>query len=113
MKIFILLFIVIIIVFILLNYYNIKKNDNFIPIGLNHVENKILNKCQVPTLTMDKCFFNEYYECPKYNGTYKQCTNNYIPKPTNNNCECRNRTFEMCPSPYKISEKCIYSNNYN
>ena len=46
MKIFILLFIVIIIVFILLNYYNIKKNDNFIPIGLNHVENKILNQCQ-------------------------------------------------------------------
>ena len=87
-----------------------KMGDGFIPAGLNFMERKLLDKCQVPTLSSDKCFFTEFQECPRYNGSYLQCTNNYIPKPDQNNCKCNNRTFEMCPSPFKISEKCYYEN---
>jgi len=107
------LIVILLIGFYLLRGLPIKSSDGFIPAGLNFMEKRTLNKCQVPTLTMDKCFNNEYHECPKYNGSYDQCTNNYIPKPNQNNCECRNRTFEMCPHPYKVSEKCVYQNNYN
>ena len=46
-------------------------------------------------------------ECPPINGSYEQCTNNYIPQPKNNYCECHNRWFNLCPFPYKVSEKCI------
>jgi len=110
------MFISIIVLFVgfyLLRGLPIKTSgDNFIPAGINYMEKRILNKCQIPTLTMEKCFFNEHYQCPKYNGSYSQCTNNYIPKPNQNNCECRNRTFEMCPKPFKVSEKCVYSNDY-
>lgn len=68
-----------------------------------------LEECKVPTLNMEQCFWSQYQECPRYNGSYQQCTNNYIPKPNTGNCECNNRTFAMCPDPYKISEKC-YNN---
>lgn len=104
----ILFFVVFILLTTINKYTGITKKEIFKPAGLNYIQKRMLNKCQVPTLTMAKCFENEYNECPKYNGSYKQCTNNYIPKPNTNNCECRNRTFEMCPEPYKISPKCYY-----
>lgn len=69
-----------------------------------------LKECKVPTLNMEQCFWSQYQECPRYNGSYQQCTNNYIPKPNTGNCQCNNRTFAMCPDPYKISEKCYYNN---
>lgn len=71
--------------------------------------NKILDHCRVPTLTQQQCFEkSEYNVCPRYNGSYMQCTNNNIPLPDTNNCECNNRTFEMCSHKYKVSEKCVY-----
>jgi hypothetical protein len=104
------LIVVLLLAFYLLRGLPIKGSDDFIPAGINDMERMLLNKCQVPTLNSDKCFFTEYNECPTYNGSYMQCTNNYIPKPDQNNCKCNNRTFEMCPSPFKISEKCYYDN---
>ena len=92
------------------NKQNNNLGDGFLPAGLNFMEKRLLDKCQVPTLSSDKCFFTEFQECPKYNGSYLQCTNNYIPKPNQNNCKCHNRAFELCPSPFKISEKCYYEN---
>ncbi len=65
---------------------------------------RALDKCQVPTLSTSQCFWSEYYKCPKYNGSYAQCTNNY--RSLDKICECQNRGFEVCPYPYKISEKC-------
>lgn len=108
-------FIMLFIIFCLFYFFylsrkiDIKPNsDYFKPAGINYIEKRNLEACQVPTLNSDKCFFTQYQECPRYNGSYSQCTNNYIPKPDQNNCDCQNRTFEMCPSPYKISEKCYY-----
>ena len=67
-----------------------------------------LNTCQVPTLNTFQCYKSRYYECPIVNGSYLQCTNNYIPKPDEYNADCGNRTFEMVPYPWKISENCYY-----
>jgi hypothetical protein len=67
-----------------------------------------LNSCQVPSLNTEQCYKSRYFECPIVNGTYLQCTNNYIPKPEKYNADCGNRTFEMVPYPWKISENCYY-----
>ena len=69
----------------------------------------ILDKCQVPNLNTEQCYKSKFFECPIVNGTHLQCTNNYIPKPTEFNADCSNRTFEMTPYPLKISENCYYN----
>ena len=68
-----------------------------------------LNTCSVPTLNTEQCYKSRYFECPIVNGTHLQCTNNYIPKPTEYNADCGNRTFDMVPYPWKISENCYYN----
>ena len=67
-----------------------------------------LIKCQVPSLNTEQCYKSRYFECPIVNGSHLQCTNNYIPKPDQYNADCGNRTFEMVPPPWKISENCYY-----
>ena len=87
------------------NYFNINNSNN------SNNSNSLLDnlkKCQVPTLNTEQCYKSRYFECPIVNGTYLQCTNNYIPKPKEYNSDCRNRTFEMVPYPWKISENCYY-----
>jgi hypothetical protein len=79
---------------------NIHKNKN--------IEN-ILSSCQVPNLNTEQCYKSKYFECPITNGSYSQCTNNYIPSPDEFNSDCSNRTFEMVPYPRKISENCYYN----
>ncbi len=99
-------------------YYNIKLNNisssyyntdsdidnSYKPKNLND-----LQECQVPTLNTEQCYKSRYYECPIVNGSLIQCTNNYIPKPTQFNADCGNRTFDMTPYPWKISENCYYN----
>jgi hypothetical protein len=85
--------------------YDLK---NELPISTNK-NTDILNTCQVPTLSTDQCYKSKFYECPIVNGSYLQCTNNYIPKPEKYNAPCENRTFEMTPYPWKISENCYYN----
>lgn len=83
-----------------INYQSVKdKNTNI----------QALKECQVPTLNTEQCFKSREYECPIVNGTYLQCTNNYIPKPNEYNADCGNRTFDMIPAPWKISENCYYN----
>jgi hypothetical protein len=105
---------ILIIAIYLLTYmkkYNIEKimeNANFV----NYYEKnnvQALNECQVPTLNTEQCYKSRMYECPIVNGTYLQCTNNYIPEPNYYNADCGNRTFDMVPYPWKISENCYYN----
>jgi hypothetical protein len=108
----------IIIWLILLNVkkYNIKKILEEIGFTNYNNNNEIseLNKCQVPSLNTEQCYKSRYFECPIVNGSYLQCTNNYIPKPNTYNADCGNRTFEMVPYPWKISENCYYNKiNFN
>jgi len=109
--------IIFIIIILLLLYLYLLRNDIFEKIGFqNNNENKneknenILHKCQVPNLTTDQCYKSKFFECPIVNGSHLQCTNNYIPKPEKYNADCSNRTFEMVPYPWKISENCYYNN---
>jgi len=109
----ILLFILIILYFIIINN-KYKKIDTFMsinPPNYSKMNFNNLNSCQVPTLNSDKCYQSKYFECPLINGSFKQCTNNYIPQPKEGNCDCSNRTFEMCPYPFKLSEDCYYHKN--
>lgn len=69
---------------------------------------KMKKKCKIPYLTRDKCFRQEYNHCPM--SSYKQCTNNYKHQLK---CQCKNRTFEMCPPEDKVSEKCYHSAYFN
>ena len=85
------------------NINNDTPNNNF-PDNINK-----LNSCQVPNLSTDQCYKSRFFECPIVNGSYLQCTNNYIPKPEQYNADCGNRTFEMVPYPWKISENCYYN----
>ena len=66
---------------------------------------------QVPTLSQQKCFEGEYCNCPRYNGSYDQCTNNY-PHKFSDFCECANRNFELCPFPFKSLEGKITPRRY-
>jgi hypothetical protein len=84
-----------------------NRASNILNTGRTNIN--ALNKCQVPTLTTDQCYKSRYFECPIVNGTLLQCTNNYIPKPTEYNADCGNRTFDMVPYPWKISENCYYN----
>jgi len=74
-----------------------------------YVVSEPLESCQVPTLNTEQCYKSRNYECPVVNGTHLQCTNNYIPLPTEYNADCGNRTFDMVPYPWKISENCYYN----
>ena len=66
----------------------------------------VLNYCNVPVLNTEQCYKSKYYKCPNTDGSYTQCTNNYIPSPDNFNALCENRTFEMVDSDKRISENC-------
>jgi len=74
----------------------------------------ILDESQVPNLSTDQCYKSRFFECPIVNGSFLQCTNNYVPKPKEYNADCGNRTFEMVPYPWKISENSYYNKiNFN
>jgi hypothetical protein len=83
-----------------INYQSVREKD---------INMKALRECQVPTLNTEQCYKSREYECPIVNGSYLQCTNNYIPKPNEYNADCGNRTFDMVPKPWKISENCYYN----
>ena len=89
---------------------DIKIEDSFSEVNnpITKTEFENLVESQVPTLNTYQCWLSKEFECPPKNGNYLQCTNNYIPKPDQKNCDCSNRTFEMCPFPYKISENEYY-----
>ena len=102
------LLLVVIIILLLLIFNNKGKllKEKFVKDSFKELN---LNSCQVPTLNTEQCYKSRYYECPIANGSYLQCTNNYIPKPTEYNSDCGNRTFDMVPYPWKISENCYYN----
>ena len=95
------------------NNKTVYKPHNMPPRSNYENEFKIPNKealetCQVQTLNTEQCYKSKFFECPIVNGSYLQCTNNYIPKPTQYNADCSNRTFDMVPYQWKISENCYY-----
>jgi hypothetical protein len=113
---FIIIFVILILLWLYLLQINKKNLDSiFEEAGFVNSDYKdqdienILSSCQVPNLNTEQCYKSKFFECPIVNGSYLQCTNNYIPKPDTYNADCSNRTFEMVPYPWKISENCYYN----
>ncbi len=70
-------------------------------------------RCHVPALNTQQCWQSRHFECPVTNGSYAQCTNNYVRIPSgekggNAPCETGRAGFEMAPPKMKISENCYY-----
>lgn len=88
------------------NRYNLPfyQAHQYLSDPLPKKELERLEGIQVPTVNQQQCYENEYCNCPRYNGTYEQCTNNYMPSPNQNHCDCNNRSFELCPWPFKMFE---------
>jgi hypothetical protein len=102
----------ILLLLIIITRNNIQEEDqyiNFQSVKEKDINMRALKECQVPTLNTEQCYKSREYECPIVNGSYLQCTNNYIPKPNEYNADCGNRTFDMVPKPWKISENCYYN----
>jgi len=94
---------------------NNKNNNNNLN-KFTNINNDInsSNKCTVSSLNTEQCYKSKYHECPNTDGSYLQCTNNYIPKPDNFNALCDNRTFELSKQKQRLSENCYYNLiNYN
>ena len=113
---FIIIFVILILLWLYLlqirkkNLESIFEEAGFVNSNHNNQDiDNILSSCQVPNLNTEQCYKSKFFECPIINGSYLQCTNNYIPKPTEYNADCSNRTFEMVPYPWKISENCYYN----
>jgi hypothetical protein len=102
----------ILLLLIIITRNNVQEEDqyiNFQSVKDKDINMRALKECQVPTLNTEQCYKSREYECPIVNGSYLQCTNNYIPKPNEYNADCGNRTFDMVPTPWKISENCYYN----
>jgi hypothetical protein len=104
--IFFLIYFILLIHHLLKSNFAIYKIKNYKKLNDNYFQciNKALSNCQIDTLNNKNCFFSHYHKCPRINGSYKQCTDNYWSY--DGICKCQNRTFDMCPYPYKISSKC-------
>ncbi len=70
--------------------------------------NEAIRTSQVPTLTSEQYYRLRFQQCNPYNGSYCQCTNNYIPLPTSGYCQPYNRGMEVCPYPYKVADALLY-----
>jgi hypothetical protein len=94
----------------LTNQLNVKdENIKVEPVQILSEEDAFV-RCHIPTLNTQQCWQSRYFECPVTNGSYKQCTNNYMPLPKRGNalCETGRAGFEMAPPKLKISENCYY-----
>jgi hypothetical protein len=69
----------------------------------------IIPNVQIPTLNSEGYYKLRFQQCNPYNGSYCQCTNNYIPLPTVGYCQPYNRGMEVCPYPLKVSPKALYN----
>jgi len=83
------------------------KNEKFQIYNKPCVKN-ITQSCYNEPLRSDKCWATQVFPCPKYNGSYMQCTNNFIHPVNMTNCQ--ERSYEYAPKDERLSEKCVYQN---
>ena len=87
-----------------INDNNINKDGKY-----DKLTCQTLLDIQMPNYTTQEMLFrNENDICPKYNGSYAQCTNNNMPMLPAGACQYYSRIFETCPPPYRVSEKELY-----
>lgn len=100
-----------IILLIIVEYTNQPTITILTPFNQDHESccdlKQIMTKCRIPDVNQQLCYFTKDPLCPRYNGSYKQCTNNYLPPQNTPTCPCNNRTFRLCPLKYKVSQRCV------
>lgn len=85
-------------------YSNRNGNENFNISKIN------VEKCYSSPLTRAKCYQTDYYPCPKKNGSFMQCTNNF--KHKTNIANCYERTYYFSPYKQRLSKKCVYNKEF-
>lgn len=83
-----------------------KKKDEKFQIHHTNCLKQLENKCYNDPLTTAKCWATKDFPCPKYNGSYQQCTNNF--KHQVNIADCLERSYYYSPEDERLSEKCVY-----
>jgi len=67
-------------------------------------------KCYNDPLTLAKCHITKEMPCPDKNGSFMQCTNNF--KREVNIADCLERSYYYSPADERLSEKCVYKNEF-
>jgi hypothetical protein len=65
---------------------------------------------RVDTMPSSMYYKYRFYQCNPYNGSYAQCTNNYIPLPPVGLCEENGYNEDVCP--YKLKPSTMYGDTY-
>jgi len=66
----------------------------------------IEKNCYNDPLTTAKCWTTKKFPCPRLNGSYQQCTNNFKHKV--NIANCLERSYYYSPKDERLSERCVY-----
>jgi hypothetical protein len=85
---------------------------------MNKIKNNLLNDCLLTSeeksnfLTLPASLYYKYrfQQCNPYNGSYCQCTNNYIPLPPVGYCQANGWNEDVCPYKYRVKPSYMYSN---
>jgi len=99
---FILLTIITIIILFQNKYINNEKFQIHKRSCLKNIEKKSYND----PLTTAKCWITKDWPCPKDNGSFIQCTNNY--KHPVNIADCLERSYYYSSKDERLSEKSVY-----
>jgi len=87
---------------------NVFKNEKF-QIYDHPCVKKEEKTCYSDPLTTAKCWITKAFPCPKDNGSFMQCTNNY--KRDINIADCLERTYYYSSKDERLSETCVYGKN--
>jgi hypothetical protein len=67
-------------------------------------------KSKFDTLPASLYYKYRFQQCNPYNGSYCQCTNNYIPLPPVGLCQQNGWNEDVCPYIYRVKPSSIYMN---
>ena len=89
-----------------------KSESNY----MNQIKDNVLKNCMlnatekamVKTLPASLYYKYRYYQCNPYNGSYCQCTNNYIPLPPVGMCQSNGLNENVCPYKYRVKPSTMY-----
>jgi hypothetical protein len=97
--------------------------DNIFPEKCNsedsysqQVKDRVLKGCLLdanekaitPTLSASLYYKYRFQQCNPYNGSYCQCTNNYIPLPPVGMCQPNGWNEDVCPFKYRVKPSDMY-----
>jgi hypothetical protein len=83
---------------------------------MNKVKGDILKSCllkanenaMVTTLPASLYYKYRFQQCNPYNGSYCQCTNNYVPLPPVGLCQPNGWNEDVCPYQYRVKPSAMY-----